>query len=104
MRKTVVTVPDNAVDLRGYFRTKKQYKALKRLCLAYDAQLSAEQDITRALIQLEEAGIISPEDEYFCEAVGEHAEYLKRGSKILKALMDNIALLMLPERQDSGSD
>ena len=104
MSKTVVTFPDNVVDLRGYFRNKKQYRALKRMCLAYDAQLSAEQDITRALIQLEEAGIISPEDEYFCEAIEEHAEYLKRGSKLLKALMHNIALLMSPELQESGSD
>ena len=81
----------NVVQIFGYFQDKRFQRALEYLALAYEANLSSEENVLKALEQVgwEEESMTEAEKAY-CVFLQARADELKEVGDIIRAIMRDI--------------
>lgn len=82
----------NVVQIFGYFQDKRFQRALEYLALAYEANLSSEENVLKALEQVGwEEDNMTQREELLCAVLKEKAEFLRLQGKQIRSIMRDIS-------------
>ena len=82
----------NVIPLFGYLQEKRFKKALEHLCLAYEAHLTAEQEVLKALVQIGRDGDnMTLEEKSYVFILTKRAWFLRRSGKHIRKIMRDIS-------------